>query len=127
MSASDILKDEHRNDIDRRLFDYHLVEQDPVKVAPKIYKVLLENEHVQVLEFRIKPGEKEAMHTHSATVHIELPPTKVKVGYPNGKDVVLEGEQGEALWVGPVKHTVENIGNTEIHGYIVELKDIPYK
>ncbi|MER3445625.1 MAG: cytoplasmic protein [Candidatus Dadabacteria bacterium] len=103
------------------------VAQDVVKVAPEQFKVLLENEHIRVLEFRMKPGDKQEMHTHPATVHIELTPTKVRIGYPNGKAVEIEGKQGEALWVGPVKHTVENIGNNEIHGYIVELKDIPYK
>jgi beta-alanine degradation protein BauB len=103
------------------------IAQDVVKVAPEQFKVLLENEHVRVLEFRMKPGDKQEMHTHPATVHIELTPTKVRITYPDGKAVKVEGKQGEALWVGPVKHTVENIGNTEIHGYIVELKDIPYK
>jgi quercetin dioxygenase-like cupin family protein len=103
------------------------VAQDVVKVAPEQVKVVLENEHVRVLEFRMKPGDKQEMHTHPATVHIELTPTKVRTTNPDGKAVVLEGKQGEALWVGPVKHTVENIGNTEIHGYIIELKDIPYK
>jgi quercetin dioxygenase-like cupin family protein len=103
------------------------VAQDVVKVAPEQFKVVLENEHVRVLEFRMKPGDKQEMHTHPATVHIELTPTKVRITNPDGKAVVLEGKQGEALWVGPVKHTVENIGNTEIHGYIIELKDIPYK
>ena len=53
--------------------------QDVVKVAPEHYKVLLENDKVRVLEVRIKPGEKEAMHAHPATVHIELVPTKVKI------------------------------------------------
>lgn len=101
--------------------------QDAVKVAPDHYTVLLENDKVRVLEVKIKPGEKEAMHTHPATVHIELAPTKVKIGYPDGKTVTLEGHQGEAIWVGPVKHTIENVGDTEIHAYIVELKDLPYK
>ena len=101
--------------------------QDALQVAPEHYTVLLENDKVRVLEVKIKPGEKEAMHTHPATVHIELVPTKVKIGYPDGKSVELEGHQGEAIWVGPVKHTVENIGDTEIHAYIIELKDIPYK
>ena len=101
--------------------------QDALEVAPAHYTVMLENDHVRVLEVKIKPGEKEAMHTHPATVHIELVPTKVKIGYPDGKSVELEGHQGEAIWVGPVKHTVENVGDTEIHAYIIELKDIPYK
>ena len=52
--------------------------QDVVKVAPDQFKVVLENEHVRVLEFRMKPGEKEAMHTHPATVHIELTPIRYK-------------------------------------------------
>jgi beta-alanine degradation protein BauB len=101
--------------------------QDAVKVAPEHYTVLLENDHVRVLEVKIKPGETEAMHTHPATVHIELVPTKVKIGYPDGKSVTLEGHKGEAIWVGPVKHTIENVGDTEIHAYIIELKDLPYK
>lgn len=104
-----------------------LMAQDVMKAAPEHHKVLLDNDKVRVLEVRIKPGEKEAMHTHPATVHIELTPTKVKIGYPDGKSVILEGHQGEAIWVGPVKHTIENVGNTEIHAYIIELKDIPYK
>jgi hypothetical protein len=33
--------------------------QDPVKLSPKMYKVLLENDQVRVLEFRAKPGESE--------------------------------------------------------------------
>ena len=101
--------------------------QDVLKVAPEQFKVLLENDKVRVLEFKMKPGGKQQMHTHPATVHIELTPTKVKITNPDGKAVEVEGKQGEVIWVGPVKHIVENIGNTEIHGYIIELKDIPYE
>ena len=101
--------------------------QDVVQVAPEQFKVLLENEHVRVLEFNMKPGDKQEMHTHPATVHIELTPTKVKITNPDGKAVEVEGKQGGAIWVGPVKHTVENIGNNEILGYIVELKEMPYE
>ena len=103
-----------------------LMAQDVVQVAPDQFKMLLENEHVRVLEFRMKPGDKQEMHTHPATVHIELTPTKVKITNPDGKAVEVEGKEGETIWVDPVKHTVENIGNDEIHGYIVELKNIPY-
>jgi hypothetical protein len=35
--------------------------QDPVKLSPQFYRVLLENEHVRVLEFRAKPGDKEEL------------------------------------------------------------------
>jgi len=32
--------------------------QDPVKTSPQYYKVLLENDQVRVLEYRLKAGEK---------------------------------------------------------------------
>src|SRR5207248_2474521 len=42
--------------------------QDPLKASPQYYKILLENDRVRVLEYRLKPGEKEAMHSHPAGV-----------------------------------------------------------
>ncbi|PYJ67167.1 MAG: hypothetical protein DME76_15800, partial [Verrucomicrobia bacterium] len=42
--------------------------QDPVKTSPQYYKVLLENDQVRVLEYRLKPGEKEPTHSHPAGV-----------------------------------------------------------
>ena len=39
--------------------------QDPVKLSPHYYKVLLENDQVRVFEYRLKPGEKEPMHSQS--------------------------------------------------------------
>jgi quercetin dioxygenase-like cupin family protein len=104
-----------------------VMSQDVVQVAPEQFKVSLENEHVRVLEFRMKPGDKQEMHTHPATVHIEMTPTKVKITNPEGKSVEVEGKEGEVIWVGPVKHIVENIGDNEIHGYIVEIKSVPYE
>jgi hypothetical protein len=41
---------------------------DPVKVAPKMYKVLLENHRVRVLEARVKPGVTAPMHSHPGSV-----------------------------------------------------------
>jgi hypothetical protein len=32
--------------------------QDPVKTSPQYYKVLLENDQVRVLEYRLKAGER---------------------------------------------------------------------
>jgi hypothetical protein len=38
---------------------------DDVKVAPDVYKVLLENDEVRVLEARLKQGAKSEMHSSS--------------------------------------------------------------
>ena len=38
--------------------------QDPVKVAPDNYKVVLENEHVRVCDVQLKPGAKITLAAH---------------------------------------------------------------
>jgi hypothetical protein len=38
--------------------------QDAVKLSPQYYTVKAENDRVRVLEYRLKPGEKEVMHSH---------------------------------------------------------------
>ena len=40
--------------------------QDPVKVSPAINTVLVENEHVRVVQSTFKPGAVEGTHTHPA-------------------------------------------------------------
>ena len=52
--------------------------QDPVKVAPDHYKVLLDNDRVRVLEVHVRPGEKTAMHSHPATIIYSFTDAKTK-------------------------------------------------
>jgi quercetin dioxygenase-like cupin family protein len=44
--------------------------QDVTKVAggPETHKVILDNDQVRVLDARIQPGQKLAMHSHPANV-----------------------------------------------------------
>ena len=41
---------------------------DPVPKYPENYKVLLENEHVRVLDFTLRRGATEDFHMHPAAV-----------------------------------------------------------
>ena len=43
---------------------------DPVRLDPEMYKVILENEHVRVIDYRLKPGQKEPMHSHPNGVFV---------------------------------------------------------
>jgi quercetin dioxygenase-like cupin family protein len=122
MSISDVLKEEDRNDIDRRLIDYHLVEHDPAIIAPKIYKVLLENDQVRILEVRLKPGKKSPMHSHPAYIIYALSTCKVRFTLPDGKTKEVKMEAGEAAWSDAESHAVDNIGRTEVHVLNIELK-----
>jgi quercetin dioxygenase-like cupin family protein len=96
--------------------------QDPVKTSPQYYKVLLENEQVRVLEYRLKPGEKEPMHSHPAGVVYVLSGAKLKFTYPDGRTEEKAAATGETIWREPVTHAVKNVGDTEAHAVAIDLK-----
>ena len=96
--------------------------QDPVKTSPQFYKVLLENDQVRVLEYHLKVGEKEPMHSHSAGVVYVLSGGKIKFTYPDGRSEVKAAATGETIWREPVTHAVENVGDTEAHAIAIDLK-----
>lgn len=86
------------------------------------YKVLLENDQVRVLEYHLKPGEKEPMHTHPAGVVYIFGDAKMKTSYPDGRTEEIAGGAGEAHWRNPVTHALENIGTTEAHALAIDVK-----
>jgi len=96
--------------------------QDPAKTSPQYYRVLLENDQVRVLEWRLKPGEKEAMHSHPPGVVYELSAAKLRITFPDGKTQESTGAAGETFWRGPTTHAIENIGDTEAHAIAVDVK-----
>ncbi len=102
--------------------------QDPLKLRPDTYSLKLENERVRVYEWIFKPGDKEPMHTHPEMVTYYLTDGKVRTYGPDGKILrERESKAGDTFWSAPMKHMTENIGTTEIHAIIVELKTNPYR
>ena len=96
--------------------------QDPVKTSPEYYKLLLENDQVRVLEWRLKPGEKEAMHSHPPGVVYALTASKLRITTPDGKITDGTSTAGQTFWRGPTTHAVENIGDTEAHAIAIDIK-----
>src|SRR5919108_6572660 len=86
------------------------IAQDVVKVAPEAYKVLFENDRVRVLEYRIKPGERDAMHSHPAYLIYPFTSAKAKFTFPDGKTIEREGEAGQVMWHETETHAIENVG-----------------
>lgn len=84
--------------------------------------VRFENDRVRVLELRLKPGEREGMHTHPAYVLYALTDYRVKNTSADGTVRVFERKRGDVFWGEPVTHGGENVGDTEVHALIVELK-----
>jgi quercetin dioxygenase-like cupin family protein len=98
------------------------MEQDAVQVAPQQYKVLLENDRVRVVEYQSKPGEKAGMHAHPASVAYFFSPAQFKFTLPDGKTAEAEVKAGQVIWQEPVTHTTENVGTTNAHALVIELK-----
>lgn len=98
--------------------------QDPTKLAPQNYKVLLENDRLRVIEYRLKPGEKEPMHSHPSGVAVYFfSDAKIRTTFPNGKTADDFRRAGDTLWRDPVTHSGENIGDTEAHALLIEPKN----
>ena len=82
--------------------------QDPIKVAPNNFKVLLENDRVRVLEFHSKPGEKIGMHSHPASIiYIISGSGKTKFTAGNGATKEREVTVGATSWRDAETHASE--------------------
>lgn len=96
--------------------------QDPLVVNAKTIRSRLENDRVRVLEAVLQPGEKEQMHSHPAYVIYVIAGGKIRNHAADG--TVTEGtmESGAVIYREPLTHWAENIGTTEVHLVLVELK-----
>ena len=67
--------------------------QDPVKVDPKHYSVVFENDAVRVLHIHYAVGEKSVMHSHPDSVAVFLEDQKAKMTHPDGKSEEMSGKK----------------------------------
>ena len=95
---------------------------DPVQVSPNNYKVLLENDHVRVLEMNLKAGEKDEMHSHPSETVYFVKGSKVRFHLPDGETAEAEAPDRGVIWHEEWTHQVENIGSSDIQAIIVEDK-----
>ncbi len=97
--------------------------QDAVKVAPKNFKVLLENDRVRVLDFHANAGDKIPMHSHPAYVSYSISGAgKTKFTSADGKVTERPANTGQATWHEAETHASEYSGSGGTHVLLVELK-----
>jgi quercetin dioxygenase-like cupin family protein len=99
------------------------VQIDAAVAAPERFKVLVENDHVRVIEYQLAPGEKDAPHTHPPKVSYILAGGKLRVYPAEGAPFDADETTGAASWDDARgRHYVENIGETTIKILLVEPK-----
>jgi mannose-6-phosphate isomerase-like protein (cupin superfamily) len=103
---------------------------DAMTAAPEFHRLLFENEHVRVLEVRIRPGEFVPVHTHRCpgAVYVVSAGDFVR---RDGEGTLMFDSRSASVsqpapfvqWTGPLPpHSVENIGTTDIVLITTELK-----
>jgi quercetin dioxygenase-like cupin family protein len=101
--------------------------QDAVKVDPKHYTVVTENEQVRVLKVHYGPHEKSIMHSHPATVAVFLTDAKGQFSFPDGKTQAFDTKAGESQYTAANTHLPENTGDNGMDVIVVELKGKTHK
>jgi hypothetical protein len=99
--------------------------QDPAKVMPRSFRVVLENDKVRVIEFSSRPGMGicgEGMHSHPARVNIVMKGWQSLASKPGSAPRSQERKDGEVFWRDAETHKVENVGKTSSRVLMVELK-----
>ncbi|MCU1309956.1 MAG: secreted protein [Candidatus Angelobacter sp.] len=96
--------------------------QDPLKVDPKHYTLVSENDQVRILKIHYGPHEKSVMHSHPSTVVVFLSDSNGKFTFPDGKTEDFTTKTGEAMYGEAGTHLPENTGDKPLDGILVELK-----
>ena len=98
---------------------------DALVASPDIYTLLLENEHIRILEYLIEPGEREAWHTHPPKAIYVASGGKLRITTEDGNSFVVDENTGDTAWMNAVgRHFGENIGSTPIRIVLVEVKSL---
>jgi hypothetical protein len=95
------------------------------KLALETERVVLENARVRVIDYRSRPNGGvcgTGTHTHPAHVTIVLSPGRDRAVSQNGKAEIGDMKAGDVYWSDGETHSDVNIGRTNSHLIVVELK-----
>ena len=96
--------------------------QDAVKVDPKHYSVVSENDQVRILKVHYGPHEKSVMHSHPNTVAVFLTDATGTFTFPDGKKQEFAVKAGDAQYSAAGTHLPENTGDKAMEVIVTELK-----
>ena len=97
---------------------------DPAKLDPAMYKVILENKKLRAIDYHLKAGEQEPMHSHPCGVFVYFfTDANMKSTLADGKSSESHSRAGDVAWRDPVTHFAKNVGSGEVHMLLVEPKE----
>ncbi len=97
--------------------------QEPTKAEPSHYRLSFQNDRVEVISVHYGPHEKSGLHDHPGGVVVAITKAHLRFTDQNGRSQELYSEPGEARWFPPVKHRVENLGDTPYNAVYIVIKN----
>ena len=94
---------------------------DATVADPDAHQVVLENEHVRVLQVLAAPGRKSPMHSHPPFLVVSLGTARLKLTSPDAKTQILELRPGTVYWIDGAEHSWELLAG-EVNVVGVEVK-----
>jgi quercetin dioxygenase-like cupin family protein len=102
---------------------------DAMIAAPDHHGVLFENERVRVLDTRVQPGERTAVHAHEWPAALYVLSWSDFIRRDGDGNVLVDSRDrpgaapGAGFWIEPLPpHSVENVGSADLHIIAVEVK-----
>ncbi len=82
----------------------------------------MENDRVRVFDVLFKPGDKAVMHGHPDHVVYVMNGGTNRLTFPDNQSKDFELKAGQALWIDAGQHATENVGASDVHLLVFELK-----
>lgn len=96
---------------------------DPVAVSPDRFTILLENQHVRVVEYVLLPGQRDQWHTHPPKVSYVVSGGTLRITTEDGQSFLTDEKTGVASWMDTLgRHFAENVGKTSVRIILIEIK-----
>lgn len=97
------------------------MERDPTVTDPQLYKVLLEDDRVRVLQYIDRLGDRTESHDNPDSVLITLSNFRRRLTVGD-RTIDVEKSPHEVIWNPAQTHVGENTGTTGTDVIFVELK-----
>ncbi len=96
---------------------------DPAHLDAAHYSVVLDNEHVRVLRFRLNAHERSMVVELPAHLLVAVTDQNVRLLYPHGKPQERQRKAGDSAWMERDAYGVENVSDKPVEWVLVETRD----
>jgi len=98
---------------------------DPLRVAPKNFTLVFENDQVRVLRLKLGPRQSVPMHEYTLN-HMVVCMTDLdaRMTSPEGAAEVARHKLGDFSWSGPSRQKIDNLSDKPLETVVLELKTI---